>query len=97
MSDRVDLLWLADNQAPPRWPLGKVWPVSPQPAAVDQEIRQRLPDAASQAWLFWDARLGAPDPDRVQATLAKPGDVWHAGLRVGMASRPALIDFVEPI
>jgi glycosyltransferase involved in cell wall biosynthesis len=41
--------------------------------------------------------LGAPDPDLVTTLLAGPGDVWHAGLRLGMSGLPGVIDFVDPV
>ena len=55
-----------------------------------------LPSSNSQAWLFWDAQLGLPDADQILEILSRPGDVWHAGLRLGMAGLPGMIDFVSP-
>lgn len=43
-------------------------------------------DPAADAVLFRDAALGAPDEAAVRATLRGPGDVWHAGLSLGMGS-----------
>ena len=55
------------------------------------------PATRLSALLFWDDALGAPDPDRVAALLAGPGDVWHGGLRLGMGGLPGVIDFVDPV
>jgi len=93
---RVDLFWLQnDGQPVPAWPLGKVQPVAPEPATV-ATVAAAL-DAAADAVLFWDAALGAPDSGLVAALLAGPGDVWHAGLALGMGGLPRLIDFVDPV
>ena len=50
-----------------------------------------------EAVLFWDATLGAPDEAAVLAAAQAPGDVWHAGLSLGMGDRPRMIDYVDPV
>lgn len=65
------------------------------PAAVAACV-QRCAADPTEAWLFWDRLLGSPDPAAAERALERPGDVWHAGLRLGMAGQPGLIDFVEP-
>lgn len=94
---RVDLIWLRDpgHEHPPAWPLGKSRAVAPRPPAVAGALHAL--DERADAVLVWDAALGVPDADAVVALLAGPGDVWHAGLRLGMARLPALIDFVDPV
>ena len=56
-------------------------------------LSSRFPAAV----LFWDSALGQPNPDFVAALLAGPGDVWHAGLCLGMSGLPGIIDFVDPV
>lgn len=57
----------------------------------------RLPkESIAQACLFWDCGLGPPAPDRITQALSRPGNVWHAGLRLGAGGRPQLLDFVVP-
>ena len=94
---RTDLIWLRSHahEDLPAWPLGESRAVAPQPAAVAGALA--VLDTRAGAVLVWDATLGAPDAARVAALLAGPGDVWHAGLRLGMAGLPALIDFVDPV
>jgi GT2 family glycosyltransferase len=62
--------------------------------------------AAMQAWrdhshrgdalLCWDPRLGSPDASLVARLVEGRGDVWHAGLLLGLRGKPELIDFVAP-
>lgn len=92
----VDLIWLGAAQSVPEWPLGDVYQIEATPQAVYTLTQQQLPSSAAQAWLFWDARLGVPDPISVKALFKRPGDVFHAGLRLGMGGKPGIVDFVHP-
>ena len=51
----------------------------------------------AQYVLFWDEELGPPDEAAIVAAAGLPGDVWHAGLRLGMAGLPRAIDCVDPV
>lgn len=96
MSQRVDLVWLARKSAVPDWPLGNTWATQSTPYSVYKVIEQYLQTSKAVAWLFWDAELGPPDTDRVLEAFRRPGDLWHAGLQLGMSGKPGLIDFVHP-
>jgi len=91
----IDLILHNDNSTP-HWSLGHVWSVGSTPAAVARTIQNQLEASKSEACLFWDSALGSPDPNRVIDTLHHPGDIWHAGLRLGMGGLPGMIDFVDP-
>lgn len=92
----VDLIWLGGSQSVPEWTLGKVYSIEATPKAVYTLTQRQLADSQAQAWLFWDARLGVPDPVSVRALFKRPGDVFHAGLRLGMGGKPGIADFVQP-
>lgn len=92
----VDLIWIGSDGAPvPAWNLGALHVAEPPPRAVAEAVARR--DPAADAVLFRDAALGAPDEAAVRATLRGPGDVWHAGLSLGMGGLPRMIDFVDPV
>lgn len=92
----VDLIWL-DPGGPAAWSLGRAWTTDPAVVEVSRCVDDLLRESTAEAVLFWDPALGAPPSEReVLATLERPGDVWHAGLRLGQAGRPGLIDFVHP-
>lgn len=92
----IHLLWITGDGAPaPVWPLGGLSTTTPSVAALNAALAE-LPETAGFV-LFWDAALGAPDPSRIHEAAAVPGDVWHAGLRLGMGGLPSLIDFVDPV
>lgn len=90
----IDLIWLSSQTPPPLWPLGEAVAVAPAPAQVAEITADRLASSQATAWLFWDPGLGVPDPERILAALERPGDVWHAGLRLGMGGLPRLLDYV---
>lgn len=91
---RVDLLWIGDADTAPRWSLGSVCVVSDGPADVAAGLDRILERADTDAVLTWDGSLGIPDERRVQEAFARPGDVWHSGLRLGLGGKPEIIDFV---
>lgn len=97
--ERIDLVWLGPS-APPAWPMGRSVRCSPNAADLERTIRHVLEEAdAGDLVLTWDAELGEPDSRSLDALLSGPerrADVWHAGLRLGQAGRPALLDFVHP-
>lgn len=94
MTDRVDLI--SFGKAPVSWALGEVSTTDLTPNAVDKLVNERLPRSTAAAWLFWDCSLGSPDPNAVRDAMQRPGDVWHAGLRLGMGGLPDLLDAISP-
>src|SRR5216684_1845579 len=96
MNSRVNLIWLGKPETLPSWPLGHAWASEPTPLALHKLVQERLPASEAESWLFWDATLGIPNARRVQEVLGRPGDLWHAGLRLGLGGAPGLIDFINP-
>jgi len=95
MSAEVTLVWIGAG-APPPWRAGRTVKAEATPASVAACVAGELPGSTAEAWLFWSSDLGSPDPERVLHALATPGDLWHAGLRLGTAGLPRAIDHVEP-
>lgn len=95
MSRRIDLVWLG-AESPPEWTAGEVRSATPSPGGVGAVVHRHAEDSTAAAWLFWDPTLGTPDEALARGLLAGPGDVWHAGLRLGQSGRPGLLDFVHP-
>lgn len=92
----IDLIWLSSQTPPPEWPLGEIAAMAPTPASVARATTDRLASSEAEAWLFWDPALGNPEPERVLAAQEKPGDVWHAGLKLGMGGLPQIMEYVAP-
>ena len=93
-SPRIDLLWIGDADTALRWSLGSVYVVSDDPADVATGFDRILERAETDAVLTWDSSLGVPSEQNVREALARPGDVWHSGLRLGLGGKPEIIDFV---
>lgn len=96
MNNRVSLIWLGETDSLPSWPLGEAWVAESSPLALHRLVEERLPVSEAESWLFWDSSLGVPSAKRVLETLNGPGDLWHAGLRLGMQGSPGLLDFIYP-
>jgi len=92
---QIDLVWLGSATSAPSWSVGKVWTAQPTPSAVNQLIQQQLIPSNPFAVLFWHPDVGQPDATVIQQAAGLPGDVWHAGLRLGMGGLPGLLDFVS--
>lgn len=92
---RIDLIWIAGRDAGPTWSLGQTLVAMATPVAVAAAAAAVAPEA--EFVLFWDAALGAPDAASVLAAAQTPGDVFHAGLALGMGGLPHLIDYADPV
>lgn len=58
---------------------------------------ERAAAEGSAPWiLFWDPDLGAPDPDLLGELQAGGGDVYHAGLKLGLRGLPDDLDLIHP-
>ena len=57
---------------------------------------EQMAGSKADALLFWDGSLGAPDAENIQRALSRPGDLWHAGLRLGMGELPGLQEAITP-
>ena len=95
MSVKVDLVWLGTAQKPEAWALGEVHIIEAQPRLIAALIDQMLTATSADAWLFWHSRLGTPNAKKIARAYALPGNVWHAGLRLGMGGAPGIIDFIS--
>ncbi|MFN0036633.1 MAG: glycosyltransferase family 2 protein [Saprospiraceae bacterium] len=47
--------------------------------------------------LFWDCALGQPSIETCLVLLEQPGEVWHAGLQLGCAGQPEMLNLVNPV
>ncbi len=93
---RVDLIWIDPaSGAPPAWSLGRAAASGDTPREIAAAVAAGEPGA--DFVLFWDAALGLPDERTVRDIAAMPGDVWHAGLALGMGGLPRMIDYVDPV
>jgi hypothetical protein len=92
----IDLLLVGPmSSAEIPWPHGKTLRSDSSVTrfcAALETLRQTTADAV----LLWDPRLGTPNVAQLESLLRGRGDVWHAGLLLGMAGQPGLLDFVAP-
>ena len=94
---KVDLLYFAiPQQAEVRWSLGNILGLPDTPQKLAPVLDAWIQTTASDYGLFWDMRLGLPDPEVIQRTIRLPGDIWHAGLRLGTGKSSRIIDFIAP-
>ncbi|MDZ4778969.1 MAG: glycosyltransferase [Planctomycetia bacterium] len=63
---------------------------------MNQSLRAAADNADVEGVLCWCADQRPPLEESVLRAWRRPGDVWHAGLRLGMGGLPASIDFVHP-
>ena len=92
---KIDLIVSNTTIETPTWQIGDVLAWETIFGDLDKQTYQ-LQISDSNAWLFWDSKLGHPCQNRVQTILGKPSHINHAGLCLGTSSLPRLIDFVTP-
>lgn len=95
MRAAVDLI-LTGEGAAAEWPLGEVVAAGATPSTLAERSAEHAQRSSAAALLFWDPALGPPDPQRIARALERPGDVWHAGLALGLGGLPQLLDCVHP-
>ncbi len=92
---RIDLLWLGSTECPV-WGLGATESCRAEPSAVAAAVEGLVEKGRSEAILTWDSELELPDPEKISRAVERPGDLWHAGLALGMGGLPGLLDYVSP-
>jgi len=90
----VDLIWIGGAASQPKWRLGAVWSAQSTAQSIHDVIAENLSGSDAAAWLFWDSAFGAPEPETILPALSRPGDLWHAGLRVGTGGSPRFLDSI---
>src|ERR1700682_1437480 len=94
---QVDLLFFpARHQAGVEWELGDSRVLHDTLRTLAPVVDAWLQNSRADYCLFWDMELGLPDPAVVKEILVSPGDIWHAGLQLGLGGFPQFIDFVNP-
>lgn len=91
----INLFWLQTSDNSPSWNLGRVVHVKPTVQQLREAVCEHLKSDSEDFLLFWDSRLPLPDPDLIRSIRMSRGDVWHAGLRLGLSGQPSLIHSVE--
>ncbi|MFC1584254.1 glycosyltransferase family 2 protein [Fibrobacterota bacterium] len=96
ISPRIDIIRTGSNSGENDWPLGSVYFSKPCPEELYKILTKVLLSSRAEYILFWDEHLGMPEPEMVRAVCRLPGNVWHAGLRLGLSGLPRVLDFVHP-
>ena len=95
----VDIVLWQEPGNPPlavQWPLGERHYVPPQPVQAKPLVDAVASRLTAKWVLFWDPTLGSPDPELIDALTEDRADVFHAGLKMGVAGIPEDIDFIQP-
>ena len=91
----IDLILVGTRPRPIQWAFGRVLDGGTTVASLLAALAD-VRDSSADAVLCWDTRLPDPDGERCRILLAGRGDLWHAGLALGMGGQPGMIDFVAP-
>lgn len=92
----VDLLAIGSPIPRGAWKIGAVHHCAATAAAVSDAVSEWSKRSSAAALWLWDPSLGVPDMARTKELVTGRGDVWHAGLVLGAAGQPGMIDFVAP-
>lgn len=92
----INLIILSANPTVTQWDVGNVYNVQATPKEINKILTACQEDYSVDYWLIWDGQLGNPDINKIMEIISKPGDVWHAGLSLGMKDAPDILKFVSP-
>lgn len=91
----IALICFADEPVLPDWPgERRIMPGHLFHAA--ETLKAWAAQTTAKYVLFWDTALGMPNIDTCYALLEKPGEVWHAGLQLGLSGQLEVLDFLRP-
>ncbi|RYE26058.1 MAG: glycosyltransferase [Sphingobacteriales bacterium] len=72
------------------------WQLSNNVHQCIDELKRILNSTQCEWLLFWDAQSKLPPEDLFYRLTNSPIDVWHAGIKMGMAGLPKTIDYINP-
>lgn len=93
---KINLVYLTGKNNKPVWTIGEIYYVLPYPNSITDCLKENLDASNCDAWLFWDEAYPLPETGMLQDLISGGSDAWHAGLKLGLAGKPEIIDFVSP-
>lgn len=91
----IALFCLPTDQDWPDWPWEKRL-LPDQLFHAAEVVKAWVAQTEAEYVLFWDTSLGTPSPETCLAILKKPGEIWHAGLQLGAAGQPEVLNYLRP-
>ena len=92
----IHLVLLEDQNPQITWPFGQISRTTTRIADLNHLVNKEANQDAQEFWLFWGNQAEIPSTQLLESLTAQPVDIWHAGLLMGTAGLPKLIDFVSP-
>jgi GT2 family glycosyltransferase len=93
---KINLVVLAKESRKISWNLGEIYISNDSPNDINNVLFANIKEPTADYWLIWDEQLGNPNERTIISIIQKPGDVWHAGLNLGMIGQPEILNFVSP-
>lgn len=91
----IDLLVFAQDETPASF-AGRIIGMTTDAKEIARLVDDWYATTTADALLLWDPRLGTPPNALCEQLVRGRGDLWHAGLLLGAAGHPGLLDFVMP-
>ncbi len=94
---KVDLLQFPAPSSQSEWKWGDSFTCQNSLVSLVDFLKTWKEHSAAEALLVTDANFSLPSEEVLSSLLSIPSiDLWHAGMRLGMAGKPEWIDFVRP-
>jgi GT2 family glycosyltransferase len=88
-------LVIFNESVPVKWRLGKIFSIQYSVESL-AGIRAEVLNEKSDYILFWDAQNRLPTEDELFKTYSSKGNMWHVGSKIGLKSKPVLLDTIQP-
>jgi glycosyltransferase involved in cell wall biosynthesis len=92
----IDLIIIGPTSKDFSWLAGKVYQVDLDLVSIRSKVDDLIESSSADGFLFWDASLKIPNSELIRKLFLKSGDMWHAGLNLGMGGLPRTINYVAP-
>ncbi len=92
----IPLILIGSTPSKTNWEMGQVLRCIPYPGEVTRTVLSVNQDQSVDGFLLWGDQLELPQLDILLSLFNQPVDIWHAGLSLGTAGKPDVLDFVAP-
>lgn len=96
MLAKADLIYFSDKNVTPNWSSGNTYPCSYSVKDIHHLLSELVKTSQANWIVFYDLVLGKPNEELIKELASQPVDIWHGGLKCGVAHLPDVMNYVTP-
>lgn len=96
MLPKADIIYFSKEAQHPNWILGNKYHCAYSVSDIHNQLSE-IVDTSDAEWVvFQDLNIGQADAQLIEELAAQPIDIWHGGLKCGVAHLPDVMNYVTP-